>query len=52
MNIETIPPHDAYPGRTMLRISNTRSIICMGVGEEVEQAIREKAALVEKEGGE
>ena len=44
---DTIPPHEAYPGRTSLQISNTRSIICMGVGPDVEAAIQEKAAQIE-----
>lgn len=44
---DTLPPHEAYPGRTSLQISNTRSIICMGVGPDVEAAIQEKAAQIE-----
>ena len=44
---DTIPPHEAYPGRTSLPITSTRSIICMGVGPDVEAAIQEKAAQIE-----
>lgn len=50
MTIEIIPGDGRYPGRTMLRLTDTRAIVCIGVGPAIEQAVREKAAEVEKEG--
>ena len=44
---DTLPPHEAYPGRTRIEITSTRSIICMGGGPDVEAAIQEKAAQIE-----
>lgn len=43
MTFDTIPPHAAYPGLTRLKLSDTRSIVCVGVGPAVEAAIKDKA---------
>lgn len=44
----TLPPHDAYTGLTRLKLSDTRSIVCVGTGPAVEEAIEAKAAALGK----
>lgn len=42
MVFDVIQPHDNYRGMTRLKLEGQRAIACMGVGPEVEQAIKDR----------
>lgn len=48
MTFHEIPAADPYPGRTRLELSSERSLVCMGVGEEVRAILKAKKLELER----
>lgn len=48
MTFHELPRDEKYPGMTRLVLSDSRSLACMGVGEEVRAILREKKLELER----